>query len=353
MNLAQIGEFAFLIASIGPGRSVLLPVAVSVSVLTAFLTPYLARSAQRAGPLVDQRLPRPLRTFLSLYATWLESMRTQPSETTLWSRVRRTVAWMLLDSACIVGIVIGVAVSLPSLEKLLDERFGIAPHFIELIVAIVATVAIVPFAFGVFRCVRRLGELLATHVLPSRAGLDLAHAPRRAMLAALQFGLLLLVAVPVLAVTQPFVPALPSAGVLLLVLALAFWALWKSATNLEGHVRAGAAVVLEVLASQSREARPSLESIHDLLPGLGPLTPVRLTASDAAVGRTVAEVNLHGHSGATILCISRGREGTVAPTPDKTFEAGDVLTLTGTAQAIATAREVLAGRTPDAPSPRG
>jgi K+/H+ antiporter YhaU regulatory subunit KhtT len=105
--------------------------------------------------------------------------------------------------------------------------------------------------------------------------------------------------------------------------------------------------VLEVLAGQSREARPSLDSIHDLLPGLGPLTPVRLEAGDAAVGHTVAAVNLHGHSGATILCISRGREGTVAPTLDKTFEAGDVLTLTGTAQAIASAREVLAGRPPD------
>jgi len=244
-----------------------------------------------------------------------------------------------------------VSLSLPELETLLQRRFGIAPQFVAWIVAGVALVAIVPFAFGVYRCVRRLGELVAGHVLPGRAGLDLAAAPRRAMLAGIQFGLLVLVALPILAVTLPFVPALPSVGVLLSVLALAFWALWKSATNLEGHVRAGAAVVLEVLAGQSREARPSLDSIHDLLPGLGPLTPVRLAAGDAAVGRTVADVNLHGHSGVTILCISRGSEGTVAPTPDKTFEAGDVLTLTGTAQAIATAREVLAGRAVDGAGP--
>jgi CPA2 family monovalent cation:H+ antiporter-2 len=78
---------------------------------------------------------------------------------------------------------------------------------------------------------------------------------------------------------------------------------------------------------------------------------LRLAPGDPAVGRTVAELNLHGHTGATILCISRGGEGTVAPTPDRRFEAGDVLTLTGTAQAIAAAREVLAGRAQDPASP--
>ena len=74
----------------------------------------------------------------------------------------------------------------------------------------------------------------------------------------------------------------------------------------------GAAMILQVLASQSRTADPSLDSVHGLLPGLGALTPVRIASSDAAVGRTLAEVNLHGHSGATILCISRGSEGTIA-----------------------------------------
>ena len=60
-----------------------------------------------------------------------------------------------------------------------------------------------------------------------------------------------------------------------LLFALAFWGLWRSAANLEGHVHAGAAMILEVLARQSREAQPpTLDAVRELLPGLGDLTPV-------------------------------------------------------------------------------
>ncbi len=104
-------------------------------------------------------------------------------------------------------------------------------------------------------------------------------------------------------------------------------------------------MVLEVLGSQSRQTRPpTLEKVRDLLPGLGRLTPLRLAFDDAAVGRTIAELELHERSGATILCVSRGGDGVIAPQDDLRLLKGDVLTLAGSDAAIASARELLTER---------
>ena len=60
-SLAQIGEFAFIIASLGISLGVtatfLYPVVVAVSVITTFLTPYMIRAAQPACDFIERHLP--------------------------------------------------------------------------------------------------------------------------------------------------------------------------------------------------------------------------------------------------------------------------------------------------------
>jgi rhodanese-related sulfurtransferase len=100
---------------------------------------------------------------------------------------------------------------------------------------------------------RRLGLAIAAAALPEVAAesLDLAAAPRRALVAALQLGTAALVLAPVLAVTQPFLPGAPGAALLVVALAFLGVAFWRSAANLQGHVRAGAQVLVEALAKES------------------------------------------------------------------------------------------------------
>ncbi len=61
-SMAQIGEFAFIIASLGLSLGVigdfLYPVVVAVSVITTFLTPYMIRGAVPAYQFIETRLPR-------------------------------------------------------------------------------------------------------------------------------------------------------------------------------------------------------------------------------------------------------------------------------------------------------
>ena len=72
-SLTQIGEFAFIIASLGVSLHVtgqfLYPIVVAVSVITTFLTPYMIRFAEPASNYVDAHLPERWRNFLSRYAS--------------------------------------------------------------------------------------------------------------------------------------------------------------------------------------------------------------------------------------------------------------------------------------------
>ena len=80
MSLAQIGEFSFIIASLGVAlgatRELLYHVAVAVSAITTLTTPWLIRAAEPAAVFIDRKLPRPLQTFAALYGTWFERVHT-------------------------------------------------------------------------------------------------------------------------------------------------------------------------------------------------------------------------------------------------------------------------------------
>lgn len=80
-SLTQVGEFAFIIASLGVSLKVtdpyLYPVIVAVSVITTFLTPYMIRSANPACRFVDNHLPAFLKDFLARYSSGTMTARHQ------------------------------------------------------------------------------------------------------------------------------------------------------------------------------------------------------------------------------------------------------------------------------------
>ena len=72
-SLAQIGEFAFIIASLGMTLHVtdkfLYPIVVTVSVITTFFTPYMIRMADPAYRFVTKHFPQSWINFLDRYST--------------------------------------------------------------------------------------------------------------------------------------------------------------------------------------------------------------------------------------------------------------------------------------------
>lgn len=340
MSLAQIGEFSFIIASVGTASGViggfLYPVAVAVAVITTFATPWLVRVSEPVALEVERRLPHPIQTFAVLYGTWLATLRLPHARGHHGSPIRRLVLVLVIDGAILTSIVVGVATAWPTLNQLMDRYLGLLDAINAVLIVAVALVVASPFALGVLRCARKLGVSLADAVLPrGKPGrVDLAAAPRRALILALQLAGILLIGIPILAVTQPFLPLFYGAALLLAVVGGLGIGLWRSTTNLEGHVRAGAELVIEMLSRQRAVEEDMAVELEALLPGLGPITPLRLTSQSPAIGHTLAELNLRGITGATVLAIMRGDGGVVTPTGRETLSAGDVLALSGTKESI-------------------
>ena len=105
-------------------------------------------------------------------------------------------------------------------------------------------------------------------------------------------------------------------------------------------MRAGAQVIVEVLASQSRARSAAEGGVRARRGARAAARPRRAGAGPArrrrspAVGRTLAELDLRGLTGATVLAITRGEQGVVVPTAHEVLPAGDVLALAGTHDAV-------------------
>jgi CPA2 family monovalent cation:H+ antiporter-2 len=282
----------------------------------------------------------------------VQGLRTTPEHRTAWARIRRLVGLLFLDAALVAAVVIAASLSALGVERWLARIAGLGPWPARFALVAAAVGLLLPFVFGAVRIARALGVALAAEALPTptaEGGLDLAAAPRRALLVTLQLAILLVAGVPVVAVTQPFLPGVEGMGILLVGVALLAVPLWRSASNLQGHVRAGAQVILEALASQSGSASPGGPEAagaapEKVLPGLGNARAVRLGAASTAVGRTLRELDLRGLTGATVIAIDREPEDVVYPTAEETLRAGDTLVLTGTTAAVEAARELLGER---------
>ncbi len=354
LSLGQIGEFSFIIAGVGltlgATREFLYPVAVAVSALTTLLTPFMIRASGWVGAAIDRRLPHTLQTYAALYGAWVQGLRATHGHQGAWSRIRRLVRWLILDAVLCGAIVIAGSLSARGMARWASRVAGVGPA-VARVALIAATLALLfPFVLGAVRMARALAAALAVEALPAppAAGtLDLAAAPRRALVVTLQIAILLVAGVPLVAVTQPFLPRFEGMAILLLSLALLAVALWRSATNLEGHVRAGAQVFLEALAAQSGldpAAAPSGHAGGETplgLPGLGNAQAIRLEQGSPAVGRTLRELDLRGLTGASVIAIDRRPADVVYPTAEETLRAGDTLVVTGAAAAVEAARELL------------
>jgi CPA2 family monovalent cation:H+ antiporter-2 len=356
MSLAQIGEFSFIIAALGLSLRAtgefLYPVAVTVSAITTLTTPWLIRGSGPVASFVDRKLPRPLQTVAALYGSWLEQVRTSARRRTVGAQVRRAARVLFVDSALLVALIVGTAVSLDAASAFVQERLGAGRALARYGIVAAAGLVSLPLCAGVFGNARRLGETLASAALPARpqGGPDLAQAPRRALVAAFQLATVLLVALLVIAVTQPLVPGVPGAVVLLVLLAILGLVVWRSATELQGHLRAGAQVIVEALArgagARGRHGDDALAEMRALLPGLGEPVAMRLSERSAGVGRTLSSMNLRGLTGATVLAISRADGAVMVPGAHERLRAGDVLALAGSKEAVDAARALL-----EAPAP--
>ena len=105
-SMAQIGEFSFIIASLGLSLGVigkfLYPVVVAVSVITTFLTPYMIKAATPCYAMLERRMPK--KWAATLNNITLSRRPTHPErkwKSLLVQMARNTVIYSILSGAAI------------------------------------------------------------------------------------------------------------------------------------------------------------------------------------------------------------------------------------------------------------
>ena len=159
-SLSQIGEFAFIIASLGMSLNVidkfLYPIVVAVSVITTFLTPYCIRLADPAYSWIERRLPE---RWLAAIDRYSQSRTEIKPHKAVWKEAIAQYLWrVLLYSSLIVAIIM---VSKMWFIPLMVE---ILPEWGRMIAAIVTLVVMSPFLWALMvkevsmSLIRKLGE---------------------------------------------------------------------------------------------------------------------------------------------------------------------------------------------------
>ena len=107
-GMAQFGEFSFIMAGFGAAldgnHKLLYAVAVSVSLLTTFTTPYMIRVSHRVATWVTPRLPHRFVAILSQYSSWHDRKRYGDRRKTenMAVSIRWVLNGILVASICLV-----------------------------------------------------------------------------------------------------------------------------------------------------------------------------------------------------------------------------------------------------------
>ncbi|WP_333663207.1 cation:proton antiporter [Chishuiella changwenlii] len=105
MSMAQIGEFAFIVAGLGITLGVtsdfLFPVAIGVSAITTFTTPYLINSSEKVYNLLNKILPQKVLKGIENYSTDTQHIQNESK----WKKIiTQTISTISINSIIIIAI---------------------------------------------------------------------------------------------------------------------------------------------------------------------------------------------------------------------------------------------------------
>jgi CPA2 family monovalent cation:H+ antiporter-2 len=341
MSLAQIGEFSFIIAGAGlksgATREFLYSIAIGVSVITTFLTPYMIRSATPWAEFLLHHLPRPLKVLESLYDSWFERVRQAAAPTEAGQSVGWPIA-SIASSATLLGAILILNERDPfDLTTIVAAQEHLSYFAAGLFVDVFAFILCAAPAAGLYLGSHRLATALASRAFPDLTAEEKTAV--NALIELLHLTILLVAAVPLLAIVQPFIGPVEGIGVMVLSIALMAIVVARNARRMQNQMLNAARLIAD--AVRGARAGSVAEGQAYEVPGIGRLTPVRLDSSSGGVGKRLSEIDLHARSGAVIVAIGRDGAGVIVPTGEEVLRIGDVLELAGPTDAVASAIQLL------------
>ncbi len=324
LSLTQIGEFAFIIATLGMGLGVLnpeiYPIVVAVSVITTFTTPYFIRMADPAYRLVERHLPRRLHFLIDRYQDDAADATAEGGGSTrgAWAALLKRYLWRV----ALYSVVL-VAISMVCgrfIQPMLDSWI---PSWSRLAGVVVTICAMAPFL---------LAMVLPPPMNTKSAGLS-ARQLRVPRIVMMVFRLLIALAFIVHTLASAYslrVGFLIGLGCLFLLLMLLSKSLNRRLREIETKF---------INNLNERDLRRSGKN-NNLISDLH-LAHIHVGYSCPFVGERLANSNLRGRYGVDVVMIQRGPQTIAVPSGDTRIFPGDTIGVIGTDDQISSVLPVL------------
>lgn len=333
VSLGQIGEFSFVIAALGASLKVtsdfFFPIAVAVSSLTTFCTPYLIRNANGLVEVMMRITPIPVKGALNRYQVW----SARPVGSAKWQQATSVISKYLVRLIVYIVILASILLLTRGVLYVIPSEFPISVFF--LILTLVVLVCL-PLFFVVARYGNHILLLLVTQI-PIILRIFNISFLYNAMLCAL-FGIIgITYAVIAHSVLGSWALSWSLVGIATLV-----GVVFRKTTNF--IVERMERVLDEIMGlATSEPTRKAVLSIEQTTFLRGVMEPVALKENSPAIQKTIRSLRLREETGSSIVAIYREGKHISNPPPDTVFMANDILIVMGNDEERGKAKEALLG----------
>jgi len=343
MSVAQIGEFSFIIASLGVSLNVtskfLYPVAVAVSAITTLLTPYLIRTSDRVADRYEHSAPSPLKRVLDLYSRWVGRLGERNSKSLPRKLVLAWSAQIILNLALIAALFIA-AVYVDGHRPAFVASLGLRETWVGALLWLASMILSLPMFLAVLRKLQALGFLIAemrvSEALAGQRTKEIRMVVAQAVPIAGGVGL----ALYALALSSTL---LPPTKLLLVLLGLVLVVAWLLRRGFVKVYSMAQYALNETLSD--KEDHPHADAATGSLPVMlrdANLSTLPIGPDSPSAGRMIRELALRTRTGASIIGIERAGTNVLNPGPDEELCSGDHVLLLGSPEQIEAAKQLLA-----------
>ena len=252
LGMAQIGEFSFVIATLGLSLGVvskfIYPIAVAVSVVCMFVSPYLSRSANGMADGLRRFAPTSLRLLATSYSGWLENLK-PVNENAAMAAIFRRLLWHIGINVLLVVTLFMLGAYVNAHSWAWFSQVGVGREARHTLIWACALFLSLPMLIAVYRKAEALGMVLAELGIRERFAGGYTHAIRSILARAIPLATLLGLALLVGALGSAI---LPSRGMALMLVVLGMAVaivLWRSLVKMHARLQAALKETLDAPVS--------------------------------------------------------------------------------------------------------
>jgi CPA2 family monovalent cation:H+ antiporter-2 len=307
MSLSQIGEFSFIIATLGMTLNVtsdfLYPIVVAVSAVTTFTTPFMVKFSTPFSEYLEKKLPRKWIKKIERYSANAQSIKLVSN----WQIVVRAfLTQVIIHSVIIVAVILLSSKFILPLVK--DSQFG------NIFAALITLVIISPFLWAL--SLRRVAvkEVAILREERKYRGPILMMILLRMVLTLFYIGFLLNIFFS------------PIIAFIALIAAVVIYFVFPKKLNAQYHK-----IEDHFLNNlNAREIKKAIRSRSDLTPWDGHMTTFDIAPTSNIAGKTLEELRIREQLGINIAFIKRGEIMINIPNKSERLFPGDEICVIGT-----------------------